>query len=202
MNRNEYVNPAFKVARESEGLRIGVPVKPERFRTLLNLVWLLVWAAGEAAIILFLLGTPSGSRPLAGLILTTFTLAGGIVLWRWLWIMGGRETFLVTPTALLARREIWGIGHTRKLDLEKIRSVRAEWLRYRVIYPSWGRMFVGHEESQIVIQSAGRAYPYGRGLEEAEARGLVDLLQEEMEFHRPQFPGARSAQMARAGLNA
>jgi hypothetical protein len=202
MDRNETVNSAFRVIRKPEGLCISVPVKAERFRTLLNLVWLLVWGAGEVAIVLFMLGgfSPPGlatavSLPLAGLFLAAFTAAGGVVLWRGLWCVGGRETFIVSRNALLATREIWGAGHSRKFDLEKIRSVRAGRLKYRVIYPSWGRMFIGHDESEIVIDCGGRTYAYGKGLEEAEAGELVDLLEEEMgfQFHKQLPPKPQPA---------
>ena len=194
MEKNKFAKPVFWVTREPGGLRINVPVKPQRFRTLLNLVWLLLWAGGEVAIVLFLLGgfgapesVASVPLPLVAAFLAAFTVAGGVVLWRWLWRVGGRESFLVARNALLARREIWGIGRSRSFDLEKTRSLRAGRLKYRVIYPSWGRMFIGNGESEIVIDGAGRAYAYGKGLEEAEARDLVDLLQEEMgfQFHKP-----------------
>jgi|SRR6185503_6387033 len=189
MDKNEFSKPVFWVTRESGGLRINVPVKPEGYRTLLNLVWLLVWAAGEIAIVIFILGgfnapefLPAVPLPLAGLFLAAFTLAGGAVLWRWLWRAGGRESFLVARDALLARREVWGIGRSRRFDLAKTRSVKAGRLKSRVLSSTWGRMFVGLGESQIVIDCAGRTYGYGKGLEEAEAGDLVDLLEEEMDF--------------------
>jgi len=190
MVRNKGSNSAFSATREPGGLRVSLPVKSERFRTLLNLVWLLAWAAGEVAMVLFLWGpwssresAPSVPLPMANVFLAVFSIGGGFVLWRWLWGMGGRETFLVSRHSLSARREIWGIGRSRIFDLEDIRSVRAGRLKYRVIYPSWGRMFIGHDESEIVIDSSGRTYAYGKRLEESEARDLADLLLEEMSFH-------------------
>src|SRR6185295_17544988 len=120
--------------------------------------------------------------PLAGPFLAIFTAAGGFVLWRWLWCVRGRETFLVGRDALLARREIWGIGRSRRFDLEKTRSVKAALLKYRILYPSWGRMFVGQGEGEIVINYAGRTYAYGKGLEVAEAGGIVNLLDEAIDF--------------------
>ena len=182
MDSNESSKPVFWVTRESGGLRINVPVKSERYRTLLNFVWLLVWAAGEVGIVVLILAGLNVPFPLAGLFLAAFTVAGGVVLWHWLWGAGGRESFLVARDALEARREIWGIGRSRRFDLEKTRSVKATRLKYRVIYPSWGRMFVGHGEGEIVIDCAGRTYAYGKGLELAEAGGVVDLLEEEMDF--------------------
>ena len=169
MAGTESSNPAFQVVREAGALQVTVPVKTERFRTLLSLVWLLVWAAALPP----LLGS---SDPLAGPFLAAFTLAGGVVLWRWLWRVGGRETFRVAGDTLVARRGVWGIGRSRTFDLRKIKSVKAGRLLYQVVYPSWGRMFIGHDESEVLID--GRAY--GKGLEDAEASALVGLLEEEI----------------------
>jgi hypothetical protein len=202
MNRNELSNPAFRVSREPKGLRVRMPVKPDRFRSLLNLVWLMVWAAAESAIILVLLSTfkSSGasravSHSLGVLFLTAFTAAGGFVLWRWMWGMGGMESFLVERHALLARREIWGFGHSRRFDLDELQSIKAGRLNYRMIYPLWGRMFIGHGEGEIVIVCAGHTHAYGKGLMEDEAWGLVELLEDEMavRFQKPRFPASRSA---------
>lgn len=202
MNRSELSNPPYRIVRDAEGLRISVPVKSEQFRFLLSLVWLLVWAAGETALVLFLTGrfaspgsTPTVPTSVAGLFLAAFTVAGGVLLWRWLWFIGGRETFRVVRGALLARREIFGIGRSHRFALEKIRSVKASPLKYRVIYPSWGRMFIGHDESEIVIDCAGRSVAYGKGLEEGEAGNLADLLEEEMNIpiRRQPLPQVRPA---------
>src|SRR6185436_9350253 len=137
MDHNEGSSPAFQVSREPDGLRIRMPVRPEKFRTLPNLVWVLIWAATEVWALLFILGWPgplgsshSGSVPLAGLFLAAFTASGGWVLWRWLWRMGGQESFLVAQEALWARREILGIGRSRKFDFGDIRNVRSARLKY------------------------------------------------------------------------
>lgn len=163
MDRNNASKPVFRVARGPGGLHIRVPVKSERFRSLINLVWLLVWAGGETALVLLMGGAfgspgadPPASPPLAGLFLAAFTVAGGVVLWRWLWGKAGSESFLVSGNMLLARREIWGIGRSRKFELEKIRSVKAGPLKYRVIYPSWGRMFIGNEVPRVQPSCRGR----------------------------------------------
>lgn len=191
MDTIAHSNPAFQVVREPAGLSIRVPVKTDRFRSLLNLVWVLIWAAVEGAIVLHLLGAfgppetpPSFPLPLTGLFLGIFGAAGGLVCWRWVWGLGGREIFRVEADALVARREIWGIGHTRSFDLERLRSLGAGRLNYQVHYPSWGRMFIGHGEGEIVVDHAGRTFAYGKGLEEAEARDLVDLLEDEIAFRR------------------
>jgi hypothetical protein len=205
MDKNEISHPAFGVRREPGELHISLPVKSDRFRTLLNLVWLVIWAAGEIAIVLFILGPlgrpgvdPSPALPLSLVFLAAFTAGGGIVLWRWLWRVGGRETFLVVRGEISARREIWGIGHSRTFDLERIGSVNAGRLKYRVIYPSWGRMFIGQDESELVIEWAGRSYVYGKGLTTAEAGDLARLLNEGLgfRFSKSLLPSARPAYWA------
>ena len=81
MDRNEWSSPAFWAVREPAGLRVSVPVKSERFRSVLNLVWLLVWAGAEVVIGLFLWGAwtlpgvvPPGGLPLAGMFLAAFAV--------------------------------------------------------------------------------------------------------------------------------
>lgn len=202
MDSNEVSSPGFRVAREPGGLRIRVPVRPEKFRTLLNLVWVVIWAVTEVAIILYMLGwtgplgfSHSGAGPLAAVFLAVFTASGLWVMWRWLWRIGGQESFLVARNALWARREILGIGRTRHFAFGDIRNVRSARLKYRVIFPSWGRMFVGQGGSEIVIDCWGHTAVYGKGLEEGEAADLVALLEEEMgfQFHKPMLPKARTA---------
>lgn len=107
------------------------------------------------------------------------------------------ESFLITLESLTARRDIWGIGHSRIYALGSIRSVNAERLKYRVNIHSWWRMFIGHGERQILVDWSGRTYAYGKGLEEVEAGDLVDLLEDEMSYHshKQQLPTMRSASM-------
>jgi len=195
MDRTTFTSPAFQVARVSSGLRVSVPVKSDRFRSLLNLVWFVVWLVVEGAILEFLVGGfgPAGSvssvpLSLAAGFLAVFTAAGGVVGWRWLWCLGGRESFLVEQAALVARREIWGVGHTRRFDLQELTSLKAGRLKYRVTYPSWGRMFIGHGDGEIVVDYAGHTFAYGKGLEEAEAWDLVDLLEDEIAFRFQKTP--------------
>jgi hypothetical protein len=78
------------------------------------------------------------------------------------------------------RSEIWGIGLTRTFDRRSIRKIRGRRLNYEVVYPSWGRMFIGHGNGEILIELDGEAHAYGKGLKEEEARVLASLLQQEM----------------------
>ena len=183
MEENEFTHPGLRMIRDGGRLFLLVPVKAQRYRRLLHLMWFLIWMAGEAALVAGLLGwnrIPAPPRPVLIAFLSAFTIAGVYILYRLLWYMAGRETFVVTPTNLVAKREIWGIGHTRTFDRDKIQNLWGQRFNYEVVYPSWGRMFIGHGDGEILIESDGKTYAYGKGLEEKEARALADLMKQEL----------------------
>lgn len=182
MEEREFTHPGLRMVRDADGFRILLPVKTERWRRLLHALWFAVWMAGEAALVAALLGWQPVAlppRPLLIAFLAAFTAAGGFMLYRFLWYATGREIFVATRDMLTVRREILGIGRPRGFEREKIRSLRARRLRYRVVYPSWGRRFIGHGEWEIAVDTDDGSHAYARGLDEDEARNLAGLLRQE-----------------------
>jgi hypothetical protein len=183
MEESDFTHPGLRMIREPRAFTVILPVKAQRFRRLLHVVWFVVWLAGEAALIASLLGwqrIPAPPKAVAAVFLTAFTVAGAFVLYRLLWYLAGREEFVATGDRLRVRRQIVGFGHTRTFERRTIRKIRGRRLNYEVVYPSWGRMFIGHGEGEILIETDGAAHAYGKGLEEEEARILGSLLQQEM----------------------
>jgi hypothetical protein len=183
MEEDEFTHPGLRMLREPGAFSVVLPVKSDRFRRFLHLVWSIVWLAGEGALIAGLKGwLPMPALPKAVLLgfLAAFTAAGLFVIYRLLWYMAGREVFVVRQDGLEVRREIWGLGRTRVFDRSSIRKIRGRRLNYEVIYPSWGRMFIGHGNGEILIERDGEARAYGKGLKEEEARLLGSLLQQEL----------------------
>ena len=183
MEETEFTHPGLRMIRDSDAFTVLLPVKSQRYRRLLHLVWFAVWLAGEAALVASLLGwkaLPAPPIPAIVAFLGVFTAAGLFVLYRLLWYMAGRETFVVRRDRLEVKREIWGLGRRRSFERRSIRKISGQRLNYDVVYPSWGRMFIGHGEGEILIESDGRAAAYGKGLEEEEARILANLIQQEL----------------------
>ena len=183
MEEDEFTHPGLRMIREPRAFTVVLPVKSDRFRRLLHLVWFVVWLAGEAALILGLRGmlpVPALPQQVLLTFLAVFTAAGVFVLYRLLWYMAGRERYVVRGDRLEVRREIWGLGHTRGFERSSIRRIRGRRLNYEVVYPSWGRMFIGHGNGEILIELDGEAHAYGKGLKEEEARALASLLQQEL----------------------
>ena len=185
MEREEFSHPRLRMFRESDALHVLLPVKAGRYRRLLDFIWVCVWFAVEVVLVANLAGRlliPGPYPAMVGLTIA-FTVAGLFLTYRWLWYWTGKERFVVRPAGLTAGREILGLGRTRTFARNKIRSIRARRLEYRVVYPAWGRMFIGNGDGEILIEADEETHAYGKGLEMDEARGLAELLTQELDPH-------------------
>ena len=189
MEIDEFTHPGLRIFRDDEGFQILLPVKADRYRRLLHLVWALVGLVVEVLLLAAIFGWQAESSPprpvLIGL-LAVFTVGWAYMVYRFLWYAVGRERFIVTRDMVRVRREILGVAFPRVFTRDRIRNIRAGRFDYRVIYPSWGRMFIGHGEGEILIDTPERTYAYGRGLEEDEAHKLALLLKEEAHLGAPE----------------
>lgn len=182
-DEKEFTHPGLRLVHDAHGVQVLLPVKTQRYRKLLHAVWFAVWMAGEAALVASLLGwqaIPAPPRAVLIPFLAIFTVAGLFVLYRLLWYWAGRETFTVTDGRLKVRREFLGIGRTWKFDRGTTRGIRGQQLDYKVVYPSWGREFIGHGDGEIVVDGADGPVHFAKGLEESEARALATLLGDEL----------------------
>ena len=182
MEHDEYTHPGLRIFRDSEGFHLLLPVKAERYRRLLHLLWFVVGLAADALLIAALLGwapVPIPPRPVLAVLVVALTAGWMYMLYRFLWYAVGRERFIVARDMVRVRREILGVGVSHVFERQKIRNIRAARFDYRVIYPSWGRMFIGHGEGEILIETPSGSHAYGRGLEEDEAHKLAALLRDE-----------------------
>lgn len=175
------------MSRDSEGLRIVLPVKAGQYRRLLDLIWLCVWAGVEAVLVASLAGArvlPT-RPPLLGALTVTFTAAGVFLWYRWLWYWTGKETFVVRADRLTATRGFLGLGRSRTFPRSQIRRIRGRRLKYFLIYPSWGRMFLGNGDGEVVIELGQESLVYAKGLGLEEACSLADLLTQELRAPSP-----------------
>src|SRR5204863_3215913 len=127
MEEDEFTHPGLRMIREPRAFTVVLPVKSDRFRRLLHLVWFVVWLAGEAALILGLRGmlpVPALPQQVLLTFLAAFTAAGVFVLYRLLWYMGGRGRQVVRGGRLGVRKEIWGLGRRRGLGRSSWRGMR------------------------------------------------------------------------------
>jgi hypothetical protein len=114
-----------------------------------------------------------------------YAFAGLYELFRWLWYWVGREEFVIRPDRLIARRGIPGLVRSRTFSRDRLTGIQGRRLRYRMIYPSWGRMFIGRGDGELTFEMKGKAVSYGRGLDLSEACTLAELMSAELELPLP-----------------
>jgi len=170
------------MSRDRDALRVELPVKAGKYRTLLDFVWFCVWLVAEAVLVASVAGARilPASQPILIAPLILFSVAGVFLAYRWLWYWGGRERFEVEPERLVVAREILGLGRVRCFPRARVRGVRARRLHYRLVYPSWGRMFVGTGDGEIVVDADGEEATFAKGLDLEEAERLAELLRSEL----------------------
>jgi hypothetical protein len=97
-----------------------------------------------------------------------WTIAGiGAIGW-WAWMVWGTESLEINPDGLIVRRQLFGIGAARTYDLRHISKLRVDPSRFGLPH----RMGRG----DITFEYDAKTVRCGAGLDEAEARQVVDRL--------------------------
>jgi hypothetical protein len=88
--------------------------------------WLLGWAFGEVfAIQQILAPGPPQAKIFLAVWLALWTVGGCAAAGHVLWMLVGRERLRLTSDALTLKREVFGLGRTKRYDLQRIRGLRA-----------------------------------------------------------------------------
>jgi hypothetical protein len=172
--RSRWVKPTAR------GLRVVIPARFNPFIRTLLACWLAFWAATEIYIALGWLGVIGAripSTPLWIAFVAGFTAAGAFLAFHLAWVLYGREILTLKDDVLTVSRGIgrW-TGHRRNYPWREIRDLRVGSFERRVIYPEWGRLFVGKGDAYLGFNCRGRAHAIGRGLTKEEALDLRQLL--------------------------
>lgn len=173
-----FLHPPALPRRNTESATLIIPVSYGGYIPLLLGIWLGLWAVLEAALAWLVIGVHENGMASPGLLLGFLllsTAAGAFLAWRLLWVLRGREVLEITPEHLTLRRKPAG-GRPETFERSEIRDLGIGSLRERVIYPSWGRRFVGKGDSFVVFRYRGEIHRLGRGLDYREAQAVVEFL--------------------------
>lgn len=172
MVRVRLAEPRATIVEEPGGLRIIIPVERNWF-VILYLGVFLVFFLVFVAIVLFNL---SASPPKHGgfpLFLIILIVLGISMSYPFAWNAWGQEVAYITPGSLVVRREIFGIGRSQEFDLAHVREMRAR----QPYVPVWWRMYpLGKPPGSISFDYGAKTYSFGEGLDEAEAKGIVESV--------------------------
>jgi hypothetical protein len=181
MSRVEPTQPRFTLTDEPEGVRITIPIKRRWLFLAFSAVFLCPWAFALLATLRALLGPGKTGPPFLFLVfwLSAWVLGGASVGWACLWNLAGREVVLLRAGAIIVRHEVWGIGRSKEFDLTSVRDLRAS----AEPYNPWGfssGMGLWMGAKSAAFDYGASTYRFGPGLEEAEAKTLVELIRKRL----------------------
>lgn len=172
--------PRHTVTEDREGLVIRIPAKRNIFLIGFLGVWLCGWLFGEVSALAVLLGV--GKRePGTGVFmfvwLTGWTVGGFFALYAWLWQVKGCEIITLSPSALGIRREVFGHGRSKLYDVTEIHNLRVAPMIFNPADFRTGMAFWGVGGGTLAFDYGFKTYRFGAGIEEAEARIILQMLQ-------------------------
>ena len=166
-----------------EGLEISIPAKRNIFLMLFLGAWLVGWCFGEMSAARELLSGKAGATDLfLAAWLVAWTLGGGFALYAWLWMFKGREVVILRPNALVSKRDLWGLGRSKEYDLQHTKNLRVAPLSWNPHDWSAGMQFWGIGGGPIAFDYGSRTVRIGSGVDESEAREIVNELRSRHAF--------------------
>lgn len=160
--------------------KLTIPVRYFGYVRILIGVWLAIWAVMELFLAASLIRMPTASTSTLaglGLLLACFTLAGAFMVVRLVWVSRGREILELTPDRLLLHRKP-ALGKSLEFDRAGIRNLHIGTYAGRLVYPSWGRAFLGKEEYFVGFDYDGKPREITRGVRRRDAEQVLALIQD------------------------
>lgn len=166
-----------------ESLLITIPSRKQWLLVPFLAVWLLFWAFAWLQVVsalfkfpLHLIGPALFQFGFMAFWLIFWSAGGVFALTTLLWLLVGVETIEVDPRHFHIRRQILGFGRSKRFKLEFVRDLRisqtATWFDGQTYFNSIWRF-----EGPLTIDYGAKTYRCGSGVDEAEARQIIKLIQ-------------------------
>ncbi|WP_460711549.1 hypothetical protein [Lysobacter terrae] len=163
------------VTNEPDGLQIVIPSRKNVFAIIFLLIWLCFWFFGESSAIRDLSNPKSESSGFTAIWLAAWTAGGCFALLSWLWTVAGREVLKFGSGRFTHRRAIGPVGWTKTYEIAHVKEMRA------VPAPAFGSRGNGFNSmgltgGQIAFDYGSRTINIGNGIDEAEAKALIEQV--------------------------
>jgi hypothetical protein len=143
-------------------------------------LWLAGWAAGEFTVLGQLLSGAHSGRPNLFMVvwLTAWTLSGGWAAATVAWLFAGRERLRIEQGTLTLEHVVGPVGRRRSYDLRQVTGLRTlpqtsqEMMAANMVPFGFGRA------GALAFDYGTSTVRWGAGLDEAEARVLMERLAE------------------------
>jgi hypothetical protein len=166
------------VSHTANGMNIVIPSKKNILLIIFLMAWLGGWVCGLVMVggSLFSEGE-SAPRAFNMFWLVGWTAGGAIAALVLGWNLTGKEIVTANPTTLKMDKSVMGIHFRKSFNNHEIKEIR-------VIDRAMPSGFGNHEDflffrsGRIAFDYGMKTYRFAQGVEEAEARYLIDLLRQ------------------------
>ena len=159
-------------------LRIVIPCGRSLFVICFLGFWICCWAVAEVMVPAQFL---NGNAPLEGKSLMfawlgVWTVVGLLAIYAWLWQVMGKEIIAVHEQTFKIRRDTGGFGFDKAYDLPQMRDLRVAPVGFNPLNVSTTLQLWGIGGGVIAFEYGAKTRRFGAGLDEAEAKQVVDAL--------------------------
>jgi hypothetical protein len=171
------------IAGGPEGLEIIIPARRHLLVLLFLGVWLVGWLMGEMTVTAqFFSRRPAGAAAFLLIWLMFWTLGGGLAAYIWLWMLVGKERILMGTSMLQMKRDVLGVGRTQTYEFYKIRNLRVASEPTGPRDAGAALRLAGLVGGLIAFEHEGKTVRFGAGIDETEARRIVDRMKQRYAF--------------------
>ncbi len=170
--------PRSRIVDEPTGVLVVIPSRAHWFVVLFLTAWLGGWAMGEISALRTLLYPEEGTGLQLFLLfwVVGWTLGGGFALLSLAWMLAGEERVRVRDGVLSIKADLLGFGRTRSYDLAQVGRLRVTGPR-DARSRRWDLPVPGASGDGIIAFDYGaKTVRFGAGIDEAEARAIVEHL--------------------------
>jgi len=173
--------PHSVILDEPGRLEITIPVRTNWFVACFLGAWLTGWLVGEVTVPITMV-TNAQKAPLPFMIfwLTAWTVGGGFAIMVFLWQILGREIIRVENNSIMTKRAIGPWGRAHEFDREHVKNLRVDPHGINFFDSASALKFWGLGGGLIAFDYGSKTFRFGRGIDEPEARRIIEL----MERHR------------------
>ncbi|MBM4126771.1 MAG: hypothetical protein FJ247_05390 [Nitrospira sp.] len=176
--RRVSATPRITITDTPDELRIVMPNRRSWFVIGMLAFWVCAWGVGEVvgSTTLYKSEVPPGEERLMLAWLVVWTVSGLAALVALQWQIMGKEIVTMQGHTLQTQREGGGIGFRKEYDVQQIANLRVEPPKFSPFDVSASFQLWGIGGGVIAFESGGNTRRFGAGLDDAEAKQVVDAL--------------------------
>ncbi|MBN1315999.1 MAG: hypothetical protein JXA42_11040 [Anaerolineales bacterium] len=188
MEFEEVGKPRYIKSELAAGINIRIPREIELFNMLFTGFWLLGWSIGELIVIAIFIGelvnkvtVMTNDFPVLHLVLFlgVWSFSGIFLLIEWQWHIKGFEVIKIYGDSLILEQQSYFYKRSKQFRLEKVELLRVTNPKKDIWSMLSGLGMLGKTERTRAFDYGAKTIRFGIGLDEAEAKMILDDIQQE-----------------------